>query len=389
MSLRRLVLVTRRFWPLVGGAERAMANLATEFAARGLEVTVLTARWEPHWPTEIAYREVPVVRVPQASVRYWGTLQYMRAVRRWLRENPDRYDLVCVSMLKHSAYATLREVVGRVPVVLRAAGGGRSGDCIWQLEARMGARIKRRCMRADAFIAPSHTIQRELVAAGYPRARIHHLPNGVRIPPPIDDETKRRARVALATANASLVLPDQAPLAVFTGRIDAAKGLAELVAAWRAVADRRRDARLWIVGDGPFESDLRRQIEAENLSTRVVLAGIFDDVSDVLAAADLFVLPSHEEGMSQSLLEAMAAGLPTVASDIAGNRSLIDDGREGRLVPPRRADALAAAILAMIDNPADAAELGAAARQRVSREHSLEKMADDYLAVFERLLAHC
>lgn len=389
MSLRRLVLVTRRFWPLVGGAERAMANLATEFAARGLEVTVLTARWEPHWPTEIAYREVPVVRVPQASVRYWGTLQYMRAVRRWLRENPDRYDLVCVSMLKHSAYATLREVVGRVPVVLRAAGGGRSGDCIWQLEARMGARIKRRCMRADAFIAPSHTIQRELVAAGYPRARIHHLPNGVRIPPPIDDETKRRARVALATANASLVLPDQAPLAVFTGRIDAAKGLAELVAAWRAVADRRRDARLWIVGDGPFESDLRRQIEAENLSSRVVLAGIFDDVSDVLAAADLFVLPSHEEGMSQSLLEAMAAGLPTVASDIAGNRSLIDDGREGRLVPPRRADALAAAILAMIDNPADAAELGAAARQRVSREHSLEKMADDYLAVFERLLAHC
>lgn len=389
MSLRRLVLVTRRFWPLVGGAERAMANLATELAARGLEVTVLTARWEPHWPTEIAYREVPVVRVPQASVRYWGTLQYMRAVRRWLRENPDRYDLVCVSMLKHSAYATLREVVGRVPVVLRAAGGGRSGDCIWQLEARMGARIKRRCMRADAFIAPSHTIQRELVAAGYPRARIHHLPNGVRIPPPIDDETKRRARVALATANASLVLPDQAPLAVFTGRIDAAKGLAELVAAWRAVADRRRDARLWIVGDGPFESDLRRQIEAENLSSRVVLAGIFDDVSDVLAAADLFVLPSHEEGMSQSLLEAMAAGLPTVASDIAGNRSLIDDGREGRLVPPRRADALAAAILAMIDNPADAAELGAAARQRVSREHSLEKMADDYLAVFERLLAHC
>lgn len=389
MSLRRLVLVTRRFWPLVGGAERAMANLATELAARGLEVTVLTARWEPHWPAEIAYREVPVVRVPQASVRYWGTLQYMRAVRRWLRENPHRYDLVCVSMLKHSAYAALREVVGRVPVVLRAAGGGRSGDCIWQLEARMGARIKRRCMRADAFIAPSHTIQRELVAAGYPRARIHHLPNGVRIPPPIDDGTKRRARVALATANASLVLPDQAPLVVFTGRIDAAKGLAELVAAWRTVADRRRDARLWIVGDGPFESDLRRQVEAENLSSRVVLAGIFDDVSDVLAAADLFVLPSHEEGMSQSLLEAMAAGLPTVASDIAGNRCLIDDGREGRLVPPRRADALAAVLLAMIDNPADAAGLGAAARQRVSREHSLEKMADDYLAVFEQLLAHC
>lgn len=389
MSLRRLVLVTRRFWPLVGGAERAMANLATELAARGLEVTVLTARWEPHWPAEIAYREVPVVRVPQASVRYWGTLQYMRAVRRWLRENPDRYDLVCVSMLKHSAYATLREVVGRVPVVLRAAGGGRSGDCIWQLEARMGARIKRRCMRADAFIAPSHTIQRELVAAGYPRARIHYLPNGVRIPPPVDDEAKRRARMALATANASLVLPDQAPLAVFTGRIDAAKGLAELVAAWRTVADRRRDARLWIVGDGPFESDLRRQIEAENLSSRVVLTGIFDDVSDVLAAADLFVLPSHEEGMSQSLLEAMAAGLPTVASDIVGNRSLLDDGREGRLVPPRRADTLAAAILAMIENPADAAELGAAARQRVSREHSLERMADDYLAVFERVLAHC
>jgi glycosyltransferase involved in cell wall biosynthesis len=366
-----------------------MANLASELAGRGIEVTVLTARWEPHWPAEIAFREVPVVRLPQSSARYWGTLQYMRAVRRWLRAHPDRYELVCVSMLKHSAYAALREVVGHVPVVLRAAGGGRSGDCIWQLEARMGARIKRRCLRADAFIAPSRTIERELVAAGYPRARIHHLPNGVRIPPPIDSETKRRARVALAAANPALVLPDDAPLAVFTGRLDAAKGLAELAAAWRTVAERRRDARLWIVGDGPLEAELRRQIEAEGLSTRIVLAGVFDDVGDVLAAADLFVLPSHEEGMSQSLLEAMAAGLPVVASDIAGNRALVDEGCEGRLVPPRRIDELGAAVAAVLENREEAARLGAAARERVSRDHSLAKMADDYLAVFESLLGHC
>ena len=115
----RLVLVTRRFWPLVGGAETVMANLAAELAARGVGVTLLTARWQNDWPAELTYRGEPVVRVPNPALRGWGTWRYMKAIDRWLRENRDSYDLVYVSMLKHDAYAALGAVAGSGPVVLR------------------------------------------------------------------------------------------------------------------------------------------------------------------------------------------------------------------------------------------------------------------------------
>ena len=114
MSPMRLVLITRRFWPLVGGAEGVMANLAAEFASRGMEVTLLTAQWHPDWPVRVRYRGASVVRLSNPSLRGWGTFRYMRALERWLRHRAGQYDLVYVSMLKHDAYAALGATGGRI-----------------------------------------------------------------------------------------------------------------------------------------------------------------------------------------------------------------------------------------------------------------------------------
>jgi glycosyltransferase involved in cell wall biosynthesis len=381
----RLVLVTRRFWPLVGGAERVMANLAVGLAERGHRVTLLTARWQSEWPAEITYSGVPVVRMAHPPQRFWGTLRYMRALARWLRRHAGQYDLVYVSMLKHDAYAALQAVAGRVPVVLRAEGAGKTGDCVWQLEATCGRRIKHRCMKAAALVGPSRAIEQELKAAGYPRPRIHYIPNGVRIPAPRDEASRREAREALATLHADLNVPEWAPLGFYTGRLHAGKGLSDLVAAWEPILARWPNARLCLAGDGPYRTALEEQIEARNLGGRVILAGTFDSVDELLAAADVFVLPSLEEGMSLALLEAMAAGLPVVATDIPGNRDLVTDAQHGLLVPPARSDALAAAIQRVLDDPELAARLGAAARQRVVGEFSLEKSVEEHVALFEGL----
>jgi len=363
-----------------------MANLAAELAARQFPVTLLTARWEPHWPAEIVYRGVPVVRLPNPPQRVWGTLRYMRALRRWLRTHRGQYDLVYVSMLKHDAYAALGAVRGQCPVVLRAEGGGRSGDCAWQKTAVFGRRIKRRCTRADALVGPSQAICRELIAAGYAAAKVQVLPNGVAVPALGDEAGKTAARAALAAANPALELPEDAPLAVYTGRLHAAKGLAELVAAWEQVLRRRPDARLWLVGEGPFEWDLEARIAERNLSARVVLAGVFDSVDDFLAAADLFVLPSWEEGMSLAMLEAMAAALPVVTTDVPGNRDLVTDGQNALLVSPRDPASLAAAIGRLLDDRALARRLGAAAREAVQARYSLAAMADRHVELFERVV---
>jgi len=386
VSLERLVLITRRFWPLVGGAEKSMANLATELDSRNIRVTILTARWRPEWPAEIRYRGVPVLRFPNPPQRRWGTLRYMQTLARWLRHNPEQYQLVYVSMLKHDAYAALGAVGGRVPVVLRAEGAGRYGDCVWQLEATCGRRIKRRCMQADAVVGPSRAIERELLAAGYPEDRVRYLPNGVPIPPARSATARSNARAALASADPALDVPPAAPVAVYIGRLHEAKGLAHLVAAWEPIVARWSDARLWLAGEGPYRAALEEQIEARNLAGPVVLTGTFDNVDQLLAAADLFVLPSLQEGMSIALLEAMAAGLPIVATDISGNRALVASRQQGLLVPTMDANALATAIDQLLDQPELAARLGAAARDRASNNFSLVEMVDEHVTLFESLI---
>ncbi len=386
MNPLRLALVTRRFWPLVGGAERAMGNLAVELAARGVQVTLLTARWHAQWPAELTFGEVPVVRLPNPALRFWGTLRYMRALGRWLRGHGGTCDAVCVSMLKHDAYATIRSVRGRVPVVLRAEGGGRSGDCLWQLDAVFGRRIKRACMKAAALVAPSRAIERELKAAGYPRDRIHYIPNGVSIPPPRSVQSRRDARSALGALHPVLRLPESAPLAVYTGRLHPAKGLSDLIAAWDRVRADWPSARLCLAGEGPMRAALHDEIESRNLGGHVLLAGTFDNVDGLLAAADLFVLPSLEEGMSLSLLEAMAAAVPAVASDIPGNRELVCDGEHALLVPPGDPRALADAVLRLLGDRPLGARLAAGARARAERELSLARCVDGHVALIESLV---
>lgn len=388
MSDRRLVLVTRRFWPLVGGAERAMENLAAELAVRGEAVELFTARWSRQWPADLMHRGIRVHRIGQSRRRFLGTWQYVRGLQRAIARGADQTRLLYVSMLKHDAYAAIGAAAAqRIPVVLRAEGAGLTGDVHWQLSALGGRWIKQRCLRAAALVAPSEAIRQELVAAGFPRDRIHYIPNGVALPAERTEQGQAAARQALAASHPDLRLPSGARLAVYTGRLDPRKGLDDLVRAWSLVDASDPQARLWLVGEGPAAVALREQIAAQGLSGRVVLAGNFDHVDDALAAADLFVLPSYEEGMSLALLEAMAAPLPVVASDIAGNRPLVDHERQGLVVPPGQIEAWAGAIKRVFSQTELARAWADQARRRVQQQYSLDLWVDRHQQLFDRLTA--
>lgn len=383
----QVVLVTRRYRPWVGGAERLLERLANELAAQGADVSVVTARWDKGWPAKELQGPVRVERLPMRRERFVGTWSWMRGLEGWLREHRDRFDVCYVSMLKHSAYAAVGagQALG-FPVVVRAEGAGGVGDVAWQRQANFGRRIARRVRHADAFVALNDEVAEELRAAGYPQERIVLIPNGVPVPPPRDMAERQAYRRHLRD-RFSIELAAETPIAVFAGRLSPEKELPTLVEAWGRLTGTHRRATLLLLGDGPMREQLSRAISDAGLDGRIHMLGNVDDVEPIQRAADVFVLPSSQEGMSIALLEAMALGLPVVASDIPGNRRVLQAGAEGVLVPPRDAAGLVSAIRSVLEAPDCAQRMATAARARVEGEFSLARMAEAHRALFTRLVA--
>ena len=382
----RLLLITRQFWPSIGGAQIAMSNLAEGLCKLGAEVTVLTARWHPTWPAKYQHGPVRVLRLPQPAVRMWGTFRYMKAMRNWLCKHHSEFDLIYISMLKHEAYVALRELSeGPLPIVLRPEGAGSLGDVAWHEQARFGHAIRRVCRQATAVVAIAPLVREELIAAGFSDERIHQIPNGVPIPESVDDREQATARKELAASDPRLKLPFDAKLALYVGRLHEEKGLLDLLESWRTIARKLPAARLWIVGDGPLRRRLVAGIEEFGLGKSVVLAGSYDSTAQFFQAADLFVFPSRCELMSLALLEAMAAGKRIVASDIAGNRHLLDDGQCGLLVPTGDIVGLARSIEEQLTDVAATNHAGCAARERVQQRFSLSRMAQEHWKLFKQL----
>jgi len=174
------------------------------------------------------------------------------------------------------------------------------------------------------------------------------------------------------------------PQTVLTvARLDPQKGLHDLVAAAALVPE----ARVMVVGEGPERRALETRIAHLGLGDRVHLLGFRSDVPDLLAGSDLFVLPSLFEGLPLSILEAMAAGKPVVATAIGGNDEAVVDGATGLLVPPGDPRALADAIRALLRDPERRRRLGEAGRRRAEAEFSAPAMVRRVAAVYDELLA--
>ncbi len=403
----KLALVTRRYPPLIGGAEKVLSYLASALADEGAEVTVLTSR-APGLALP-SREEVPIdgrstanrspsargrltiERLATSRLRFWGTWLYMRNLRRWFDRNP--VDLAYVSMLKHDAYVTV--AAGRrlgFPVVLRPEGAGATGDVAWQSWGNFGRKIGRRCRQADAFVAISRAIEAELKdawRAGTMRAegRVELGRRGCRSPADRVDPQWRSGPAGALEPPARLA---ESPRAAFVGRLAPEKGLDTLVDAWPAVRAAFPGARLILIGEGPERPALEARARALGMSAgpgqAVELPGASADPTAALREVDLFVLPSREEGMSIALLEAMALGVPLVASSIAGNRRIVSDFKHGRLAPPDDPEALARAITDQWAGFDRAFHMGRAARSRVEQEFSIRIVARAHLRLFSELV---
>lgn len=395
----RLCLLTETYYPVVGGGETQSRVLARGLSAAGMKVTMLTRRTDRKLRETELIDGVEVRRlrpVGAGHLRKWGLC--LTALWELLRRRKDiDVILVCGYRVLGIPAMILSLFFGK-PCILKADSLGEySGRFFDPGLSRFGLRHDRGAAklaiglrnlllrRAWRFVAISKAVIDELEAGGIRREKISWIPNSVDVDvfKPVDKATKNELRAHLGIA-------EGVPVAVFTGRLERTKGLPLLLRVWRRIVSDHPDAVLVLVGCGGLglqncEAELRKYTVDESLQNNVLFTGSVENVVDYLQAADLFVFPSHRESFGISVAEAMACGLPVVATDIEGLSDVIIHGETAMTVPVNDGDRLCDAVSYLLQNPAAQQSMGLAGRHRAERNFSETRIIDKYLELIRSL----
>jgi glycosyltransferase involved in cell wall biosynthesis len=362
----RVAMVIEPFRPVLGGAQRQLERLGPLLKRRGVAATVLTRRPPGTLPRErVADLEVRRLYTPPtagaASVAY-----SLGAAVALVRLRPDVVHVH--GLLSPATAALLSGATGRAPVVAKALSCGPEGDIHSLLRKPLGAtRLREIGRRFAAFTATSRETEHELIEFGIPAGRIARIPNGVDVEsfrPPRAGERERLRR--------QLGLSREEPIALYCGRFDSGKRVPRLIEIFRWI----RRGSLLLVGSGEEEERIRQLAADRELEGRIEVRSAVADTRHLYRAADLYLSASIQEGLSGSVLEAMASGLCVAALPASGMTELLQGGA-GVLLPesgePRE---LASEVEHLLADPARRARLGVAARARAAAGYSLESVAD-------------
>lgn len=388
----RIAQLCTRYPPGPGGVERHVEEIATRLAARGDAVTVLTSElysefpWRP-FPPEVP-REVTEGNLTVRRLRVWtlpGELHYpfFRGLDRALvAAAPDVMhahtygtDQVAVAGRHHRRHRTPLVLTAHFHPIWSIHGG-------WFRHKLRGFYDRRRAGPAlhevDRLIVQTLEEERLLKVLGIPLPPITVIPPGFRpLPAPGAGAPSFAERLGLP-----------GPFLLFVGRLASNKGLLELVEAFAPLARSDPSVTLVLVGeDGGMRAPVEARVRALGLSDRVRIPGYLDDatVFSAFKEARLFVLPSEYEAFGLVLLEALAHATPVVASRVGGIPEVLDQGKAGRLVPPKEVAPLAEALQALYDDPAGARALGEYGRSHVVPRYDWDAVTAALRTVYEEV----
>ncbi|MBI1735594.1 MAG: glycosyltransferase [Candidatus Rokubacteria bacterium] len=367
-----------------GGTERQIVNFMKRLDRRRFALSIGCQMRSGKFVDEVVALGAPLREYTISSFKHPGTLRQMARLARDIRR--DRVQIVHSHNFYANVFAVPAARLARAPVVIASV---RDMGIYQTPPQRTLHRIV--CALADRIIVNADAIRRSLVARGLAAHRISVIPNGLDMTP-----FERSTRPAIRS---ELGLAADAAVVVLVARLNALKGVADFLEAAARVVRAVPNARFVIVGDdwtslrGEVVADtayrraLARQVGTLGIEPYVVFTGFRRDVPALLAEAAVSVLPSHSEGLSNTLLESMAAGAPVVATDVGGNPEVVRHGITGLLVPPRAPAALADAIVTLLTDAGLADRFRRAGRRRVVEEFSLERMVARTEEMYLDLLA--
>jgi glycosyltransferase involved in cell wall biosynthesis len=351
------------------GAESVLLNLSVELQRSGHSCIVGVFENARNLITEVGDRAetagLTVRRIPCRSRFDWQTVRELHRII-----EGDAIDLVHAHGYKADFYALLAARMVRVPVTATCHN--------WLGESRTMlayGRLDRYLLRFfDGIAAVSRSVAQQLRHAGT-RKRVRVIPNGVPTPgpaidSPLADQIRTGDRMVVGTV----------------GRLSSEKGASVLIEAAARICPDFPRVRFVVVGNGPLRSDLEARVCKLGMTRQFFFMGERKDVAQIYRSFDIYVLPSLQEGMPMALLEAMAAGLPVVATKVGGVPDLVRDPSLATLVEPGDPSALAAGIRDLLTDPSRRERMGLNARRRVEEDFSTAAMAQRYVELYQEAL---
>ena len=375
----KVIFTIRYFHPFVGGTEKQALTLASHLAEKGIDVTILTSRFQRSWKCRECMGTVTVVRLCSPRIKVIGALIFLSCLAAYLISQRKNYSIIHTFQIGYTSFLSiLLGVLLKKPSVLKLASSGSGGDIKRAKRTAWGRLCLMMAKRASRIISVSTTVEQELLDEQVSPAIISAIANGV-------DLHRYDRRVHQSEMRKRLNLPQMHTI-VFTGRLSPEKGVDYLIRSFVQLK-KAQPCQLLIIADGPARENIVQLIQECKTADSVLLVSGTDDVAPYLAASDVFVLPSRFEGLSNSLLEAMACGLPVVSTRVGGSKDLIQDGVNGLLVDVDNEEQLAGAMGRVLGDRPLGESLGKNARETVKAKHDIGKIADAHIALYMNLQA--
>lgn len=396
----KICIFTETYYPVVGGGETQARLLAEGLIANGHSVVVLTRKSDAALSQHENYGGVNVYRlapVGSGQFKKWGLLFSGLPALVRLR---NQYDLIFVSGYRIIGLtAVIAGKLFRKPVILKADSQGEMSGEFFESGLRkfnisrsfflfrIFLKIRNVILKkAEAFSAISPEIVSEWDSNRVPRNKIHLIPNGV------DTNRFTPADVGQKTfLREKLKLPQNATIAIFTGRLVSYKGLPLLLKVWKKIQCRHENALLLLAGTGGLdihncETELRDYVKTAGMEKEVIFLGAVQNVPEYLQAADLFVFPTENDAFPSSIVEAMACALPVVTTPVGAIKTVVTDRETGLLVPPGNFEKLFEALDVMLSDKVLASQLGQSGWQAVQNQYAAANTTMQYLALFQTTL---
>lgn len=384
----RVCMLSFYYAPHYSGSAIQARNLSLHLRTRGVEPFVVSANLTGSAEHELV-DGIPVYRLPVLQDATWQVPSFMLSLAWFLIRRRHSYDVIhSHGTLQHTIASLVARLLGKGTILKVAMA---RSDIDFNRQGRLWGRANRYLVsRFDRYIATSRIIQDEFRQHSFADGRVHLMPNGV------DTDTYRpcATQAEKSQLRASLGLPDK-PTVCFVGIIIARKNVDLALRAWREVRREQIDAQLVLVGPLPERSDaaawryyqeLLDYVEREGLKDSVIFTGFQPAVASYLRASDIFLFPSKQEGMPNALLEAMASGLPSVASQISGTEDLIEQGSNGYMFPLQDEPAYARALIELLREPDLTHRIGEQARRFVESSYSLHALSASYEQIYRDLI---